>query len=191
MMKKYKNMINKLMMDWWIFIFLIVFVLAVICLKLSEVQSTIFGMIFATIILVISIWKELNKKQKYKNMKFDVIDNMLDKDLSKILKSYYERLGYQIQNVKYARYNEVKLMLTKRNKRYLLIGKAYKNIVTMEKLQKIIELKEKHNVNVVIFATNNYFSDDALKFAKRNKIYLFDRDKLIEYYYLIYLERNQ
>ena len=76
---------------------------------------------------------------------------MLDKDLSKILKSYYERLGYQIQNVKYARYNEVKLMLTKRNKRYLLKG-----INSLKKI--IVYLNVTILVGIVIFLLTNVFS---------------------------------
>jgi len=183
MMKKISNIINELSLDWWIYGFLIIFIIIVIICRLNEWYSTILAIFLVSCIYSIYYYKDKRKKQKYLKMKIQEIDKIDKQELINLIKLYYENLKYKVEIKNNMKIYDLELQIRRNERVYTVIGSKSEKQIDVDMIQQIINLKRNYNAESFVFVSNNYYSKMAWKLAKQNRIYLIDRNKLIDIYY--------
>ncbi|MCD7723714.1 MAG: restriction endonuclease [Clostridiales bacterium] len=118
------------------------------------------------------------KKQKYLTATFDKIDQMTGIEFEKLLKAYYQQLGYKVQLTKTTGDYGADLILLKNGRKYIVQAKRYKSKVGIQAVQQIVAAKAVYNAQSAIVVTNNYYTAPAWQLANANHVYLIDRDGL-------------
>lgn len=152
-----------LLKDYIPFSTFIIIIVAVIIQYLSVI-------IFRQIIISIQIhtYKTTMKK----------IDNMSGQDFEVMLKRYFEKRGYKAELTPTSNDYGADLVLTKRGIRTVVQAKRYKNSVGNSAVQEIVAAKAYYKAKKCIVITNSFFTKNAIKLAKVNKVELWDRNRL-------------
>lgn len=144
--------------------------------------------IFLRIILfpVIFVWLIVQKIKHKKRRNLDnidifnisQIDSLTGIEFENLLKSIFEKQGYQVALTKKSHDYGADLILTKKGKVSVVQAKCYGKNIGIKAIQEIISAKKHYGASEMFVATNRYFSKDAVVLASEHDVRLIDRDVL-------------
>ena len=156
----------------------IIFLLLVIYSGFDRRAIIILSIILALIPNVLSLFESYNKRKRYLNMDLSEIDNLTGYEFEQLLSTYYKKIGYKVEDTPKSNDYGADLILSKNGTRYVLQAKRYKSKVGVKAIQEVVASKAHYKAEGAIVATNNYFTQNAWKLARENKVFLIDRAKL-------------
>jgi len=126
----------------------------------------------------------LQKKEEQKRLVFvgmDSIDKMDGLEFEKFLLVHFMRMGYQGSLTQQSQDFGADLILMKNGQKYVIQAKRSASAVSVKAIQEIIGAKGYYNADVAIVVTNSNYTENAKELAYRNKVELWDREKLIQF----------
>ncbi|AGF51690.1 sll1429 [Synechocystis sp. PCC 6803] len=125
--------------------------------------------------------KECKEQQKLIESGMDSIDKMDGVDFEKVLLTHFTRMGYRGSLTQQTQDFGADLILMKDRKKYVIQAKRSASAVSVKAIQEILGAKGYYDADIAIVVTNNSYTENAKELAYRNKVELWDRDKLIEF----------
>jgi HJR/Mrr/RecB family endonuclease len=131
--------------------------------------------------------KELNKKaeeeriQMLINVGIDSIDKMDGFDFEKLLLTHFTRMGYKGSLTQQTQDFGADLIVMKDDQKHVVQAKRSASPVSVKAVQEIVAAKGYYCADIAIVVTNNFFTENARELAYRNKVELWDREKLIQF----------
>lgn len=117
----------------------------------------------------------INSNQKYN------VDYMNGLDFENFTKYLLENNGFKDVEVTPASGDYgVDVIAYKDDIKYAIQCKKYNSPVGIQAVQEVIGSKSIYDCDIAVVLTNNYFTDNAIKLAKKNRVFLWDKNKLDE-----------
>jgi restriction system protein len=108
------------------------------------------------------------------------IDRMPGPEFERYLGTMFRRLGYRVDLVGSARGDfGCDLLLRKDGRRIVVQAKRWQKNVGVKAVQEAVAAKAMYDCTDAAVATNSYFTEQARKLARANKVRLYDREELI------------
>lgn len=124
-----------------------------------------------------------NKKQSLDSVDiFNIsqIDSLTGQEFENLLKSIFEKQGYDVALTKKSHDYGADLVLKKNNIISVVQAKCYDKNIGIKAVQEIIAARLHYKAEEMFVATNRYFSKDAIILASEHDVKLIDRDVIIK-----------
>jgi HJR/Mrr/RecB family endonuclease len=125
--------------------------------------------------------KEQKEEQKLIESGIYSIDKMDGYDFEKVLLAHFTRMGYKGSLTQQTQDFGADLILMKDSLKYVIQAKRSASVVSIKAVQEIIGAKGYYDGDVAIVITNNNYTENARELAYRNKVELWNREKLIQF----------
>lgn len=133
---------------------------------------------------IVILWLLIRKLKHNKLHKTDAIDiynlSQIDSlsgvEFENLLKTIFEKQGYEVELTKKSHDYGADLILRKNNKLSVVQAKCYDRTVGIKAVQEIISAQKHYHAENMFVATNRYFSKDAIILASEHDVKLIDRD---------------
>lgn len=138
---------------------------------------------------------EIEKKLKIEKLEKDLfnitntqfysikyIDSLNGFEFEDYLKKLFESFEYDVKRTSYSNDFGADLIMSKGIKKIVIQAKNYNyqnNKVGVKAIQEVVSAKTYYDCDIAIVITNSYFTKNATKMAKKAKVILIDRGKLI------------
>lgn len=109
------------------------------------------------------------------------IDEMNGLEFENYLHYVFLNLGYKVESTPYSVDFGADLIITKDNIKTVVQAKRHNNPVGVSGIQEILGAKGYYDANEALVVTNNRFTANARKLAKKNNVKLWDRGILFQY----------
>jgi restriction system protein len=108
------------------------------------------------------------------------IDRMNGPEFELYLGTMFGRLGYRVEQVGSVRGDfGCDLLLRKDGRRIAVQAKRWRKSVGVKAVQEAVAAKAMYDCTDAAVATNSYFTEQARKLARANKVRLYDREELV------------
>lgn len=109
------------------------------------------------------------------------IDSLSGQEFENLLKTIFEKQGYDVALTKKSHDYGADLVLRKNNIISVVQAKCYEKNIGIKAVQEIIAARLHYNAEEMFVATNRYFSKDAIILASEHNVKLIDRDVIIKF----------
>lgn len=106
------------------------------------------------------------------------IDRMSGRTFEEYLRTAYVRLGYKVELTKYRGDFGADLVVRKDGEKTAVQAKRYSKNVGVKAVQEAVAAKGYYDADAAMVVTNRYYTAQAKELARKNKVTLWDRDKL-------------
>lgn len=152
--------------------------------KIKKKFSFIRLILIIVLLPVVIVWLVAQKIKKRKERKFDnidifnisQIDSLNGEEFEVLLKTIFEKQGYEVSLTKKSHDYGADLVLKKGNKLAIVQAKCYGKNIGIKAVQEIISAQKHYGAQELFVATNRYFSKDAIVLASEYDVRLIDRD---------------
>jgi len=136
---------------------------------------SIIGIILLSLFIILRI-----KKKKYKKAGIYEIDKMTGEEFENFCKALLERYNFKVKKTKKFGDYGVDLIATNGKRKIAIQCKRWNRKVNIKAIQEVVAGKNYYRCNEAMVITNNFFTDNAIKLANKNKVKIIDRKKLTE-----------
>jgi restriction system protein len=151
-----------------------------ILLALVQVLSVLWPLwILAGLGLSVKLALKLYKAYRLSQSGFAELDKMEGLDFEKYLEGLFCKLGYTVKRTPYQGDYGADLVIQKAGVRTVVQAKRYSRSVGVKAVQEAVTAKSYYHCHKAIVVTNCYYSEQAKKLAKANRVELWDRDNLV------------
>lgn len=152
--------------------------------KINKKFSLLRLILIIVLLPVVIIWLVARKIKKKKERQLDnidifnisQIDSLTGEEFEVLLKTIFEKQGYNVTLTKKSHDYGADLVLQKGNKLAVVQAKCYGKNIGIKAVQEIISAQKHYGANEMFVATNRYFSRDAIVLASEHDVRLIDRD---------------
>jgi len=106
------------------------------------------------------------------------IDRMSGRTFEEYLRTAFVRLGYKVELTKYRGDFGADLVVRKAGEKTAVQAKRYSKNVGVKAVQEAVAAKGYYDADAAMVVTNRYYTAQAKELARKNKVTLWDRDKL-------------
>jgi restriction system protein len=107
------------------------------------------------------------------------LDKLEGQDFEKYLELLFRKLGYKVKRTPYRGDYGADLIIQKDGVQTVVQAKRYKRSVGVKAIQEAVTAKEYYKCSQAMVVTNSYYSQQARKLAKANRVRLWDRNELV------------
>lgn len=132
-----------------------------------------------SVIIVVRVVVALLQWQRLAHSGINEIDRMDGKTFERFLKVLFTRLGYDVQLTRLVGDYGADLIVARDGKKSLIQAKRSKNNLGVKAIQQAVAAKPIYGVTAAIVVSNAYFTRQAQRLARANKVTLWDRKKLM------------
>jgi len=107
------------------------------------------------------------------------IDKMDGKTFERYLETLFTRLGYAVERTRYVGDYGADLVVKRDGTKTVVQAKRSSRKVGIAAVQQVVAAKAQYGCERAMVVTNDYYTVQALKLAKSNKVTTWDRDRLV------------
>ncbi|SDI50212.1 restriction endonuclease [Desulfosporosinus hippei] len=136
-------------------------------------------LIFASLIFTIYLYEKWSKKQVIRKSGINTIDGMEGIEFEERLEILLSDLGYKVKRTPINDFGADLIIDKYKGMRTVVQAKRYNKPVGLKAIQEVIGSMAYYNACHAIVVTNQSFTRQAEQLALKNKVELWERDKLI------------
>lgn len=118
-------------------------------------------------------------RSKYRNSSIKEVDGMDGLQFEHFLKPVFQAKGYRAEVTQGSGDYGADLILTRKGKKTVVQAKCYSSNIGVDAIQQVVAAMPVYRAQHAIVVTNRYYTKQAKKLAKANRVLLIDRDELI------------